>query len=141
MKKSILILACVALSACVTGYNPRYYFNEVQVVNLAGATIADVSVRIIESPKSLACEEVRKNAMCRDYFGKRPYPQQGVELNWTHADGSAKTETVNPSVPVTFSSAFPLRIVVEIREDGTVKPFFEQEEPSRDGGAIILGRL
>ncbi len=73
--------------------------------------------------------------MCDDYFGKRRLPQQGVELSWTHPDGSRKSEVLNPNIPVTYNPAFPLRIVMEIREDGSVKPFYEQEEP---GGRAIF---
>ena len=139
MKTSIILLSAILVSGCVNGYNPRYYYNEVLVVNLAGDVIEDVKIRILDTPKSLSCDAVRKNAMCQDYFPRRYYPQQGIELNWRHVDGSSKAETFSPSVPVTYSSAFPLRIVVEVREDGTIKPFYEQDEPSRDGGMFISG--
>ena len=133
MNKLYLLPLTLLLTACVSGYNPTYYFNEVQVVNLTGGTINDVSLRVVDSPKSLACGEVLKFAMCADRFGKRRYPQQGIDLSWTHPDGSRKAETFGPGVPAFFSSAFPLRIVVEIDEEGAVKPFYEQEEPGRDG--------
>ena len=133
MKKLALLPLGLLLTACVSGYNPFYYFNEVQVVNQTGDRIADVSVRIIDSKKALACDEVNNFAMCDDRFGKRRYPQQGIELSWTHPDGERKSETFNPSVPAFFGSASPLRIVVEIKEDGSVNPFYEQDEPGRDG--------
>ena len=133
MKKLIIVLAAGFLSACVTGYNPRYYFNEIQVVNQAGATIQDVSLRVLGSPKALSCAEVAKFAMCADRFGKRVYPQQGIELSWTHPDGSRKSDTPNLHIPVFFNAAFSLRIVIEVREDGSIKTFYEQDEPGRDG--------
>ena len=116
--------------ACATGYNPRYYFNEVQAVNLTSTTITDVAVGVAGSPKTLACEEVAKNAMCADRFAKRLYPQQGIELSWTHTDGSRKSDSFTPAIPVTYNSAFALRIVMEVNADGSVKPFYEQDEPS-----------
>ena len=116
--------------ACATGYNPRYYFNEIQAVNITSAMITDVAIRVADSPKTLACEEVAKNAMCADRFGKYPYPQQGIELSWTHTDGSRKSEMLAPKIPITFNSVFSLRIVMEINEDGSVKPFFEQDSPT-----------
>lgn len=131
MNKLIALAACGLISACATGYNPRYYFNEVQVVNLAGATIEDVSLRVNESRITLACSEVLKFAMCHDRFGRRYYPQQGIELSWTHKDGSRRSEFANPHVPVFFPRSFPLRIVLEIAEDGSVKTFYEQDEPGR----------
>jgi len=139
MKKSILVFASVFISACVTGYTPGYSFNEIQVVNLSGATIQDVGLRVADSPKALSCAEVAKFAMCHDHFGKRRYPQQGIELSWTHPDGSRKSDTLNPEVPAFFSAALPLRIVLEIGEGGSVKAFYEQEEP--DGGNFFMSAI
>jgi hypothetical protein len=129
--KPLLLLPVVLIAACATGYQPAYRFNNVQAVNLAGATIRDVAINIIDSPKTLACDQVNPNAMCADRFPYRRYPQQGIVLSWTHVDGGHLSETLNPEVPVFFNSAFPLRIVMEIREDGSVKAFYEQDEPGR----------
>ncbi len=139
MKKLMILLAGGFISACATGYNPRYYFNEVQVVNLTGATIQDVSLRMTASPKVLNCSRVAKFAMCDDRFGKRPYPQQGIELSWTHPDGSRKSDTLNPAIPAFFYASFPLRIVLELLEDGSVKAFYEQEEPGGRDSLFFSG--
>lgn len=133
MKNLMLLVAGGFLSACATSYNPGYYFNELQVVNLTGATIRDVSLRMNASAKTLNCVEVANFALCDDRFGKRRYPQQGIELSWTHPDGSRKSNTLNPDIPAFLSAAFPLRIVIEVLEDGGVKAFYEQEEPGREG--------
>jgi hypothetical protein len=139
MKKIIVLLMSFITTACVTGYNPTYWFNEVQVVNLSGSAITDVKVRVVDTMKSYGCEEVAQFALCRDYFGKRQYPQQGIELSWTHPDGSSKSELLGASIPVYYNAAFPLRIVMEVLEDGSVKIFYEQEEPSGDGPMVISG--
>jgi len=39
----------------------------------------------------------------------------------------------NPSVPVHGLTSFPLRVVMELSEDGSVKAFYEQDEPGRYG--------
>jgi hypothetical protein len=131
MKTILLVIAGFLVVACATGYQPAYRFNNVQAVNLAGATIRDVTVDIIDSPKTLACDQVNNNAMCADRFPYRRYPQRGIVLSWTHVDGGHLSETLNPEVQVFFNPAFPLRIVMEIREDGSVKAFYEQDEPGR----------
>ena len=133
MKKLIILVASGLMTACVTGYNPSYYFNEVQVVNLTGATITDVSWQVVNSSKALSCPEVAKFAMCADRFARRRYPQQGIEVSWTHADGSQKADIPNPGIPAYFSPTFSLRVVMELGEDGSVKTFYEQDEPSREG--------
>jgi len=127
MKKLIILLSSIATVACATGYNPTYRFNEIQVVNLSGSTIEDVGVRVIDSEKALSCSEVAKNAICDDRFGMRRFPQQGIELSWTHPDGNRKSEVLTPKIPITLQPSTPLRIVMEVNEDGSVNPFFEQE--------------
>lgn len=141
MKRLVILFPIMFAAGCVTGYNPTYFFNEVQVVNLTGGTIEEVSVSVVNSPKTLSCDQVAKNALCDDRFGKRRYPQQGIELSWLHGDGSRRSEQTNPAVPVTFSPSFPLRVMLEIDEKGTVKAFFEQEEPGRDGGSFFFGAV
>ena len=50
MKKLLMVMLSLSTLACVTGYNPRFYFNEIQVVNLSTAMIADVRVGFVGSP-------------------------------------------------------------------------------------------
>jgi hypothetical protein len=130
MRHLILALCCAATAGCANwGYNPTYRFNEIQAVNLAGAAISDVRVVVLGTDKSVSCDSVNPSAMCHDRFGSRRYPAAGIELSWIHADGSRKSETMNPHIPVYYSATFPLRIVMEINPDGSVKSFYEQEEP------------
>lgn len=142
MKNLLAIVASAAvLGGCASGYgyNPDYYFNYVEVINLSGGPIRDVSLRVNGSQKALACERVNANAICEDRFGKRRYPQQGLDLSWTHPDGSAKSDTLTPPIPVTFNSGLPVQVYLEVRENGSVKAYYRQEERGRDGGSIILG--
>ncbi len=99
------------------------------MVNLTGATIQKLNVRVVGLPKDLSCDEVAKNAICNDHYGRRRYPQQEINLSRTHGDGSHKTASPNPNVPGFFNSVFPLRLVLEIRNDGSVNPIFEQDGP------------
>lgn len=133
MKILIVLLGAGLLAACASGigYNPRFYYNEIQAVNLTGSTISDVSLRVSGSPLELDCPEVANFAMCADRFGKKAYPQQGIEVSWTLADGSRRTDSSSPGIPAYYYAAFPLRIVLEINADGSVKSFYEQEEPGR----------
>ena len=129
MKKLFVVAMGIVIASCATTYNPRYSFNQVQTVNLTSATITNVSVNVVGSPWNLDCDEVNKFAMCADFFPRRLYPQEGLELSWTHPDGKRISESLAPPVPVIFNSAFSLRIVMEINDDGSVKAFYEQDEP------------
>ncbi len=139
MKKLSILLLSLSTVACVTGYNPTYYYNEIQVVNLTGGSIVDVKVQIGESGRTVRCDRVLKYALCDERFGKRRYPQQGIQLSWTHTDGSQKSQLLTPAISVIYYSAFPLRIMLEILENGSVKSYFEQEEPGRDRSPIFSG--
>jgi hypothetical protein len=138
MKKLLIALLSLSGFACATGYNPTYYFNEVQVVNLTAATISDVSVGLVGSPRTLNCAEVAKNALCADRFTRIRYPQQGIELSWIHTDRMRKSDRFAPAIPVTFNAVFPLRIMMEVNADGSVKPFYEQEDRGRRGSSLYV---
>ncbi len=133
MKKLSILLLSVASVACATGYNPSYIYNEIQVVNLSTATITDVNLRVKGSDKTLNCEAVAKNALCDAHFGKRRYPQQEIELSWTHADGSQKSQQLMPAIAAYFGTGTPLQLIMEINEDGSVKPFFKQDSGESSG--------
>ena len=137
MKKLTLLLLALTSVACATGYNPDYYYNEVQVVNLTGATITQVNLQVGGTERTLSCDQVLNNALCADRFGRRYYPQQLLDLSWVHGDGRQMSQQVAPKIQVYFSPAFALRIMLEIQENGAVKTYVEQDEPGRNGGNFI----
>lgn len=130
---SILLLSFVSI-ACATSYTPNYIYNEIQVANLSNATITDVNLRMKGSDKTLNCDAVAKNALCYAHFGKRRYPQQGVELSWTDGDGSKKSQQLTPAIASYFSTGGPLQLILEINEDGSAKPIIKQESGESSGG-------
>lgn len=135
-----MALAVLVLAGCATGgYRPFYFYNEVHVHNLSGGSITDVNVTVDQNRRKIYCDQVNKNALCDDRFGKRRYYQEGIELSWTDLDGIRKTETMNPNVPIYFVNGIALRVIIEIREDGSVNPYFEQDEPGRDSGRYKFG--
>ena len=126
MKKLIIVVSSFLVVACVTGYTPRYIYSEIQVVNLSGATINDVQVRIGGSGRTLNCERVDDNRICYDSFGRRPFPQQGIDLSWTHGDGSQKSQQLTPKFPIYLSGPTPLGLLLHIDETGSVDIRFRQ---------------
>lgn len=138
MKRALILLSSLLITACVSGYHPRYYFNQIEVANLTGGSITLVEARVVASKRSVNCATVANNAICNDYFGRRLYPQQGIEVNWIDTRGNRKSETLSPAVPATLSSAFPLQIIVEILSDGTVDVFYKQNEPNGHGGGLFI---
>ena len=129
MKSLILAVAAALLAGCATGYNPSYHFKQVEVVNLAGAPLQNLSWNVVGSGKSMNCSEVAPNAICADYFPQRRYPRAGIELSWTHADGERRSEVPNPAVPAFFYAAFPLRVIIEIDAEGSLNAYYDQDTP------------
>jgi hypothetical protein len=128
MKTLLVMLSCLSLAACAVGYNPRYYYSNIEVANLSGGAITNVEVQIGADGRNLRCESVAKNALCQERFGKRPYPQQDIQLTWQDSDGNPQSATMNPDIPVTLTQSWSLRVMLDIQEDGSVKAYFKQDE-------------
>lgn len=137
MKLSALLPCSLLLAACATGYSPTYSMNRVEVVNLTGGTIENVSWHVLGSEKSLVCDEVANHSICGDYFSRRRYPQSGIEIKWTHPDGERKTAILNPHVAAYFYTAFALEIYLEIDAEGSIRAYYRQNTPN-DSPRIIL---
>ena len=128
MKKiSIVLVSFLSVACASNGYNPSYIFNQLQVVNLTESTITDVSLEIGGSDRSAKCDEVAKNAICNKNFGKRRYPQQVNVISWTDGGGTPRSQQVSPKIAAYYDVPLPLRLVIEIHEDGSVKPIIEQD--------------
>jgi len=134
MKTLLIMLSCLTLGACAGGYHPRYYYSNIEVANLSGGAITNVEVQVGADGRNLRCEAVAKNALCQERFGKRPYPEQDIELSWQDSAGNPQSIAVNPHLPATLTPGWSLRIMMDIDEDGSVKTYFKQD----DG---ILGAL
>ena len=132
--KATLLLFCLLVTACATGYNPRFYYSNIEVANLSGDEIRNVDVQVGETGRNLRCESVAKNALCQERFGKRPYPQQeGLRLSWQDGEGNSQSQQMNPSIPATMTPGQALRLMLDIGEDGSVKAYFRQENISIGG--------
>lgn len=128
MKILPLLLASLLLSACGFSYNPRYYYNNVEIANLTGDTIRDLRVQIGIDGRVIACDEVTDKRLCQQRFGKRPYPQDLVDISWRDTAGQQQSRQINPSIPLTLTPSLALRLVLEINADGSIKAYFRQDD-------------
>lgn len=136
MKYLTLLISAALIAGCATGYNPSYVFKRVDVVNLSGDTLKDLTWNVIGSGKTMTCSEVPANGICADYFATRRYPKAGIEVSWTQGDGERKKAIINPNVPAFFYASLPLMIFVEIGADGSLNAYYDQDTP--DGGRIFI---
>ena len=128
MKIALVTLSCLTLISCSIGYSPRFYYSFIEVANHTGDTINNVELQIGADGRNLRCEEVTKNRTCNERFGKRPYPQQTIELSWQDSAGQSQTRQLDPMLSATLSPALGLKILLKIKEDGSVTVDFRQDE-------------
>lgn len=129
MKIATLLTLSLLIAACAGGgYNPRYYYDQIQVSNLTGETMTNLKVQIGPGGRVLECAEVTDNRICQQRFGRRPYPEQTVDLTWTNSDGQPVSRQTNPSIPAYFSApGVALMLFIEIKADGSLKVYFEED--------------
>ncbi len=128
MIKLALLLFSLALTACSLDYNPRFYYNNVELANLTGATISDLRIQVGVDGLVFDCAEVTDNRLCQKRFGKRPYPQDVVDIRWRDAEGAQQSLQINPTVPLTLSVGLPIRLIMELNADGSIKSYFRQDD-------------
>ena len=128
MKITLFALSCLTLVACSIGYAPRMYYSYIEVANHSGATISNVELQIGADGRNLRCDEVTKNRVCQERFGKRRYPREIIELSWQDSVGQSQTRQLDPMLPAALSPAFALKILVKIKEDGSVTVDIRQDE-------------
>ena len=120
MKITLFALSCLTLVACSTGYAPRMYYSYIEVANHTGTTISNVELQIGADGRNLRCDEVTKNKICQERFGKRRYPREIIELSWQDSAGQSQTRQLDPVLSAHLSPAFSMRILLNIKEDDSV---------------------
>jgi len=128
MKVLNLVTLCVLTSACATGFNPRYYYSDIEIDNLTGETLRNVRVQVGPGGRVLECAEVTKDRICQQRIGKHLYPKAEVRLSWQTEDGRQMSAQENPSVPLTLVYSQPIRLMMEIAADGSAKFYFKQDD-------------
>ena len=137
MKYFLVAVMGLALAACSVGYNPRYYYTNVQVANLTGGDIGELRVQVGAEGRVIECDLVTNNRVCEERFARRIYPQDVVDIRWRDAAGEVQSRQVNPSVPITLTTGLPVRLLIEIDAEGSIKAFFRQDS-LRLGSGIML---
>jgi hypothetical protein len=119
MKTITLIFSSLLLVASNATAAPRYYFNQIGVSNLTGNTISNLEVQV--GKHELTCDTVNNNGYCHTMFGKRPYPQEPIEMSWKDSDGKQQKQELNPGLPATLSPGGTLKLLLDIQQDNSVK--------------------
>jgi hypothetical protein len=132
MKTTLFALSCLTLVACATGYTPRVLYGYVEVANHTGGTITNVELQVGADGRNLRCDAVTKNRICYERFGRRRYPNQTIDLSWQDSAGELQSRQLNPKVPATVSSTKSQRLLMRIKEDGSVEFEFRSDNYKSD---------
>jgi hypothetical protein len=127
MKTTLFALSCLTIVACATGYTPRVLYGYVEVANHTGGTITNVELQVGADGRNLRCDAVTKNRICYERFGRRRYPDQTIDLSWQDSAGELQSRQLNPKIPMTISSGVPQRLLMRIKEDGSVEVEFRSD--------------
>jgi len=72
------------------------------------------------------CANVPPGAQCSDKFPKRKYQQAKLRLFWVYQEKEKTVEDVILKIPNNMSRETPLRGVLVVNSDGTLRIFIEQ---------------
>ena len=133
MKTALFALSCLTLVACATGYIPRVLYSYIEIVNHTDDTINNVELQVGADGRNLRCDTVAKNRICHERFGPRTYPHQTIDLSWQDSAGELQSRQLDPKVPATASPGNSQRLLVRIKEDGSVEVEF-RSDGFRSGG-------
>jgi len=127
MKVMLFALSCLALVSCATGYTPKVSYNYVEVANHTGGTISNVELQVGTDGRNLRCDTVAAKRICEERFGRRNYPNQTIDLSWQDSAGELQSRQLDPKIPATTSSGIPQRLLMRIKEDGSVEVEFRED--------------
>ena len=129
MKNYSILLLGLLLSACATGHEPRYFYNEILIVNKSRVVIQDVTISADETGRMFSCGNIAPLGICSNKVPQRRYMQSPITLAWVFGNTARQTEKFVLEVPKAMSNEFPLRGVLEISPSGSVSAYFEQDTP------------
>jgi len=127
MKKNhIILIIGLLLSSCATNYESAYSYNEILIINRSRQLIQDVTISAAGTNRTFSCGNIAPLGICSDKFPERRYLKNPIRIGWIFGNTSGQTDEFILEVPATFSTALPLRGVLEISPQGSISAYFQQ---------------
>jgi len=124
-------LSVLLTASCATGYQPRYNYNEILIVNNSRQLVQNVTITVAETGRVFSCGNVAPLGICANKFARRPYQKNPLRIAWEFGNSVQQSSEFVLEVPATLNTAFPLRGVLAISPQGEIEAYFEQDSPVR----------
>ena len=123
----ILITISALLTSCALVSEP-YYYNELVVINHTGDLIRNVAVKADKSNRIFKCSNIAPRAKCSVKFPNRKYLNNPLSITWIFNNIEKTKGNFKLNVPQHLQKSIPIRGILSIQLDGTVKIWFEQSK-------------
>ena len=125
IKLTLVFLGSFVLSSCAVVKEP-YYYNEVVLRNHTNELLHDVKIQSMKTHRMIRCANIPPGAQCSDSFPKRKYLKTKLSISWTYQGKRKNKDNIILEIPENTSRAKPLRGVLIVNVDGTLRIFVEQ---------------
>ena len=130
MQFMFLFTSLLLLSSCASIGEP-YYYNEIVVLNNTNQLIPHVVIRAKETHRMFGCRNIAPTAKCSNKIKKKEVKNSPLKITWTYNGIERTTDNFKIDIPKNILKPIPLRVVLALQSDGTVKFWIEQDKPSR----------
>jgi hypothetical protein len=108
---------------------PTYTYNEVVVLNQSRALVRDVLISATESGRVFSCGNIAPRGMCSNKFQPQTYRGSPIQITWAIGNGRRHSKTIELELPKSFVAELPMRGVLLIDGQGSIKAYLQQEPP------------
>jgi hypothetical protein len=121
----------ILLSACATFNQPKYFYNEILIINNSRQIIQDVQISASKTGRGFSCGNIAPRGICSNKNPQRLYEKSPIRIDWVFGNSARQTNEFVLEVPATMDTTLPLRGVLEISPQGAISAYFEQDRPIR----------
>jgi len=130
MRFTSLFMSFLFLNSCASISKP-YYYNEIVVVNNTNQLIPYVVIRAKETQRMFSCRNIAPRAKCSNKTKKKETKNSQLNITWTYNGIERTTGNFKIKIPEHMLKSIPLRGVLALQSNGTVKFWLEQDKPSQ----------
>ena len=128
MRFMFLFMSLFLLSSCASISEP-YYYNEIVVLNNTRQLIPHVVIRAEKTNRMFGCRNIAPAAKCSNKTTKKEIKNSKLKITWTYNGVERTTGNFKIKIPQHIHKSIPMRGVLALQSDGTVKFWLEQDKP------------